>query len=187
MPRPHKCRRIGSHMPATVFKPAGIPGIEADEIKLRLDEVESLRLGDLEGLYHDEAARRMGISRATFGRIVESARHKVADALINGKMLVFQGGVVMVSDSGTRTFMCSGCGQRFEAARGTGRPGKCPACGSLDFHRVHDEGGGGRGRCRRSRHGGGGGGGRGGRRGGPRGAGRSESGQMVAKQEETSE
>lgn len=184
MPRPHKCRRIRFQAAATVFKPAGIPGTDAEEIQLRLDEVESLRLGDLEGLYHDEAARRMGVSRATFGRIVESARHKVADALINGKMLAFQGGVVMVTDSGTRTFACVDCGHRFEVARGTGRPGKCPACGSLNFHRVHEDGGGGRGRCRRARHRLGG---QGARRGGPRGAGGSESGRVVAEQEERPE
>ncbi len=152
MSRPHKCRRISCQTEATVFKPAGVPGTDIDEIKLRLDEMEALRLGDLEGLYHDEAARRMGISRPTFGRIVESARHKVADALINGKMIVFEGGVVMVRDP--RVFECADCGHRFEAARGTGRPEKCPACESVNFHRVHEDVGedrGGQGRCRRSR------------------------------------
>jgi len=49
--------------------------------------MEAIRLADLEGLYQETAARRMGVSRQTFGRIVESARHKVADAIINRKCL----------------------------------------------------------------------------------------------------
>ena len=58
-----------------------------DEVVLTLDELEALRLADLEGLYHDRAAERMGISRTTFGRILSEARKKVADALVGGKVL----------------------------------------------------------------------------------------------------
>jgi len=54
---------------------------------LNLDEFEAIRLADHLALYHEEAAERMGISRATFGRIIGKARSKVADALINGKRL----------------------------------------------------------------------------------------------------
>jgi predicted DNA-binding protein (UPF0251 family) len=59
---------------------------------LTLDQLEALRLADLMGLYHEEAAEEMGISRATFGRIVEEARRKIADALVNGKALLIEGG-----------------------------------------------------------------------------------------------
>jgi predicted DNA-binding protein (UPF0251 family) len=52
-----------------------------------LDEVEAIRLADYEGCYHAEAAREMKVSRATFGRIVNEARRKVAEALIRGKAL----------------------------------------------------------------------------------------------------
>ena len=52
-----------------------------------LDEVEAIRLADYEGRYHEEAAREMKVSRATFGRIVNEARRKVAEALIGGKAL----------------------------------------------------------------------------------------------------
>ena len=58
-----------------------------EEVSLELDEIEALRLADLEGLYQADAAERMGISRQTFANIVERARHKVADALIHGKAL----------------------------------------------------------------------------------------------------
>lgn len=77
-----------------MFKPAGVPATELQAVELGLDEVEALRLADVEGLYHDAAAQRMGVSRPTFGRLVQAARHKVAVALLEGRMLVFQGGPV---------------------------------------------------------------------------------------------
>jgi len=73
--------------PCDYFKPAGIPLRVLEEVRLGADELESLRLADWEGLYHEVAAERMGVSRATFGRIVESARKKVADALLCGKAI----------------------------------------------------------------------------------------------------
>ena len=52
-----------------------------------MDELETVRLADYEGMYHEDAAVKMNISRATFGRILNNARHKVADAIVNGKAL----------------------------------------------------------------------------------------------------
>jgi len=63
-----------------------------EEVVLGFDEAEALRLADLEGLYQEAAARSMGVSRQTFGRIVELARKKVADAILNGKALRIDGG-----------------------------------------------------------------------------------------------
>ncbi len=60
-------------------------------VVLRCDEVEAIRLADLQGLYQEDAARRMRVSRQTFGRIVGSARRKIADAIINGKCLCREG------------------------------------------------------------------------------------------------
>lgn len=57
---------------------------ELEEIRLEADEMESLRLADYEGLYHEQASKKMGVSRPTFGRILESARKKVASALVKG-------------------------------------------------------------------------------------------------------
>ncbi len=94
MPRPH-CRRFVSGSPAaSVFKPAGIPLRALDEVVLALDEFEALRLADLEQLYQEAAADRMGISRPTLSRILDSARRKVADALVHGKALRIEGGPV---------------------------------------------------------------------------------------------
>lgn len=58
-----------------------------DEVRLDLDELEALRLADLEGLYQADVALRMGVSRQTVGNILERAHRKVADALLNGKAL----------------------------------------------------------------------------------------------------
>jgi len=60
---------------------------QLEEVRLELDEIEALRLADLESLYQVDAAERMGVSRQTFANIVARARHKVADALIHGKAL----------------------------------------------------------------------------------------------------
>ena len=87
MPRPPCPRRIQHRPPTDYFKPAGIPLRELHEIELGPDEVESLRLADLEGLYHEVAAARMGVSRQTFDRIVRRARSKVAEALAHGHAL----------------------------------------------------------------------------------------------------
>jgi predicted DNA-binding protein (UPF0251 family) len=87
MARPPKCRRIGFSPTATYFKPRGIGMALLEEVSLELDEVEALRLADLESLYQAEAAERMGVSRQTFANIVERARKKVADAIIHGKAL----------------------------------------------------------------------------------------------------
>lgn len=84
MPRKKRCRRIGGSPNAFVFKPAGIKACELELIVLAIDEFEALRLADEQGLYHADAASKMGVSRQTFGRIVESARKKVATALVKG-------------------------------------------------------------------------------------------------------
>lgn len=55
---------------------------------LEADELEALRLADLEGLYQEECARRMGISRSTLSRTLARARRKVAEALVQGRRLI---------------------------------------------------------------------------------------------------
>lgn len=96
MPRPPCCRRVANSPVATLFKPAGVPARFLDEIVLGFDELEALRLADLEGLYQEEAAARMGISRSTFGRVVEQAHQTVARALVHGLALRIEGGAVRV-------------------------------------------------------------------------------------------
>jgi predicted DNA-binding protein (UPF0251 family)/predicted Fe-Mo cluster-binding NifX family protein len=102
MPRPVNERRLGAEIPPRVMKPAGIPARELEEVRLGFDEAEALRLADLEGLYQEAAARSMGVSRQTFGRIVESARRKAADAILNGKALRIEGGEITIGEQGAR-------------------------------------------------------------------------------------
>ncbi|MDD5692416.1 MAG: DUF134 domain-containing protein [Candidatus Omnitrophica bacterium] len=65
-----------------------------EEVNLTLDELEAVRLADLKGLYQEEAAKKMDISRQTFGNIIEKAHRKIADVLLNAKALKIEGGKV---------------------------------------------------------------------------------------------
>lgn len=94
MGRPLKNRCVGCEPHADYFKPRGVPLCELDETVLAIDELEALRLTDLDGLYQADAAISMGVSRQTIGNILQSARRKVADALVNGKALRIAGGAV---------------------------------------------------------------------------------------------
>jgi len=69
------------------FKPCGVKRNELERVVLREDEMEALRLADYEGLYQQECADKMGISRTTFSRLIESARKKIADALLHTKAI----------------------------------------------------------------------------------------------------
>ncbi|MHB9099080.1 MAG: DUF134 domain-containing protein, partial [Syntrophales bacterium] len=76
MPRPKCCRQIGVMPGKTCFQPEGTTPSSFEAVLLNLDEYEAIRLADLEGLYQEQAASRMNISRQTFGRIVEAAHRK---------------------------------------------------------------------------------------------------------------
>jgi len=80
------------------FKPAGIPLRDLDEVCLLIDEFEAIRLKDLEGLDQEQGAVSMGVSRPTFQRILSSARHKIAQALVGGKALRIEGGRYRIND-----------------------------------------------------------------------------------------
>lgn len=92
MPRPKKSRWVAVSPDISFFKPQGIPLRILQQVELGVDELEALRLADWEGLGQEEAARRMNISRATFGRVVAQGRKKVADALVHGKAIHIEGG-----------------------------------------------------------------------------------------------
>ena len=98
MPRPCRCMRIRCNPDTNYFKPRGIPLNSLEEINLALDELEAVRLADLEGLYQEDAAKKMNISRQTFGNIIKSAHKKIADALLNAKALKIEGGKVQKVD-----------------------------------------------------------------------------------------
>ncbi|MBC7109403.1 MAG: DUF134 domain-containing protein [Archaeoglobi archaeon] len=90
MPRRAR-RRIGCHPKCLMFKPRGIPGRELEHVVLKLQEIEAMRLVDLEGLTQEEAAEKMGVSRKTLWMDLKSGRRKVVDALVNGKAILIEG------------------------------------------------------------------------------------------------
>jgi len=69
------------------YKPCGYDKESLDKISLLEEEVEAIRLSDYEGLYHEECAKKMGISRTTFSRILAKAHKKIADAFLNTKAI----------------------------------------------------------------------------------------------------
>ena len=91
MARPMICRKVSGEVAARYFKPQGIPMRLLEEVELELDEIEAIRLADLEGLYQVDAAASMGVSRQTFGNIIARAHKKVATALLCGKALRIAG------------------------------------------------------------------------------------------------
>ncbi len=97
MPRPYCQRRIAGQPGASVFKPAGTPLRELETVIMNLDEFEAMRLCELEGLYHEQAAAEMRVSRSTFSRILDSAHAKLADVVVHGKALRIEGGPVRVA------------------------------------------------------------------------------------------
>ena len=135
--RPQKDRIVAFNPDVSYFKPRGIPLMDLEEVRLTVDECEALRLSDLLDLSHEDGGKQMGVSRATFGRILQNARRTVADALINGKAINIEGGNYrLVMDR--RLFLCQDCKSQWEAPPQTGRPEACPACTGDNFYRFVD-------------------------------------------------
>ncbi len=126
MARPKNCRDIGDSPGATYYKPKGVPYSSLDEVVITLDEFEAIRLADHDGLYQQDASERMGISRQTFGRIIDSAHGKIADALINGKALRIEGGDVR--QRGVLSAKCMLCDKTFSYNVSAGELISCPKC-----------------------------------------------------------
>lgn len=145
MPRPPKCRRVEFLPDITFFKPAGIPLRALSEVQLSHEEVEAIRLKDLEGLEQEEGAQRMKISRPTFQRILASARQKMADALLHGKAIRIEGGNFEMA---WRRFRCFNGHEWNVPTEVTvaGTPALCPTCNSASITPIQPAGHGWRGR-----------------------------------------
>jgi predicted DNA-binding protein (UPF0251 family) len=133
MSRPVKLRYV-AQLPSTgFFRPMGIPASSLQGVHLSLEEAESIRLKDLEGLEQEECAERMHISRPTFHRILALARRKLADALTNGKAIQIEGGNFGLPQS---RFKCNNDGHEWNVpfeALARGLPLSCPACSSVNI------------------------------------------------------
>lgn len=134
MPRPPKCRCVELMPGATFFQPQGVPLGHLEEVCLAIEEMEAIRLKDLEELEQEECAERMHVSRATFQRVLESARRKIAEALINGKAIHVDGGNFEMA---ILRFKCAEYSHEWEVTfeeRGLAK--ECPSCSSKNIHRI---------------------------------------------------
>jgi len=89
MPRGFKCRRVCSVPSNRIFTPENPC---CGTVVLTVEELETVRLCDMEGLEQDEASKSMNVSRTTFQRMLYQARKKIADALCAGKVIEISGG-----------------------------------------------------------------------------------------------
>ena len=103
MSRPPLWRRVNNLPWVTYFRPSGVSSAQLHEVILSIEEVEAIRLKDMEGLEQEECAQEMKISRSTFARELNSGRQKVADALTNGKAIRIYGGNFEMTE---RRFRC---------------------------------------------------------------------------------
>jgi predicted DNA-binding protein (UPF0251 family) len=88
VPRPRKRRRCRQFDGDRVFKPRSIPMADLERIRLGLDELEAMRLCDLDGLDQEAAGGRMGVSRGTIQRLLQAGRTKVLRALLDSSALI---------------------------------------------------------------------------------------------------
>jgi len=133
MSRPVKLRYVAQLPSTSLFRPVGVPINVVREVCLSLEETESIRLKDLEGLEQEECAQRMHISRPTFHRVLESGRRKLADALVNGKAIQIQGGNFGLPQ---HRFRCNNDGHEWDVpfeAVANKIPLSCPICSSVNI------------------------------------------------------
>ncbi len=146
MVKPRKKRNVMYPPRALYFKPqGGFKGMP--DVILSIDEYEAIRLADYKNLKQQEAAARMNISRPTFTRLIESAREKIAQALVAGRALRIEGGDFIFLKNRGR---CISCGNVWETESDKAQQ-SCPRCYS---HEVEDVGGMLTKRLRRRRRGG---------------------------------
>jgi uncharacterized protein len=119
VPRPPCPRRLGALPPCTAFVPSKPPAQAGAPVTLHADGWEALRLSDHKGLDHERAAKTMGVSRQTYGRILDQARRTVSQALIEGRRLC-----IGLPDGTQRH--CPQCQHHWQA--GTTCERSCPAC-----------------------------------------------------------
>ncbi len=129
------CRRVSNLPLITYFKPAGIPLRDLEEICLSVEELEAVRLKDQEDLEQEQCAEKMNVSRPTFVRILDSARKKIADALIQGKAIRIEGGNFEMAMG---RFRCKN-NHEWEVPFDTldkKLPGSCPTCNTPDVASI---------------------------------------------------
>ncbi|HYE82016.1 MAG TPA: DUF134 domain-containing protein [Clostridia bacterium] len=128
MPRPTKPRIIDFIPENRYFIPLGVPKCSMETVVLKLEELEAMRLKDIENLSQEECAERMNVSRQTFQLIIDEARKKVAIAFTNGKAISIEGGNYTLNIC---KYQCGNCETVFTETYEK-EAGECPNCGSRD-------------------------------------------------------
>lgn len=126
MTRRMKCRTVDFLPETDSFLPEGKEGAAVSEYVLKIEELEAMRLKDVEGLSQEECAEKMSVSRQTFQIIIDTARNKVALALISGAGIRISGGSFVTKKC---KIMCADCGYTYEPTFEDDKL-DCPKCGS---------------------------------------------------------
>ncbi|MDD2229333.1 MAG: DUF134 domain-containing protein [Candidatus Cloacimonetes bacterium] len=118
------------------FRPIWMKANLRQAVSMNLEEYEALRLIDYENMIHEQAASTMNISRPTFTRIYETARKKLAKALVEGRSLLIEGGNVSVQDA---HWYCEDCLYKFSTSNTSERNELvCPKCNSKALIYLND-------------------------------------------------
>lgn len=127
MPRPRKYRKTFRQPNIQCFRPD--TDNNSKPVLIGLDEFEAIRLKNYHGLSQKESSKIMDISQPTFHRILASAHHKIAKALIEGKKIIFEGGNSM----NKKKFKCKACNFEWLSEK---EYDKCPDCESEDIYEI---------------------------------------------------
>ncbi len=109
MARPRKWRKVCSMPNSNRFGPLNVPIDQQHFVIMTIDEYETIRLIDLQGFNQEQCADQMHIARTTVQRIYNDARKKLADSLVNGKVLRIEGGNYKLCNGLEETCECGGC------------------------------------------------------------------------------
>ncbi|NLD93110.1 MAG: DUF134 domain-containing protein [Fibrobacter sp.] len=131
MSRPSKKRVISCSLRTHQFSAVDQSLVMDETIHLSLDEMEAVKLADLDGMYQEQAAVVMQISRQTFGNIIMSAHKKIADFLVNSKRLSIDGGMVTID--GCRLF-CGTCNTDWVIDCYDQKKVVCPTCNDSNIY-----------------------------------------------------
>jgi predicted DNA-binding protein (UPF0251 family) len=109
MPRPRKWKKVCCLPESNLYGPVNTSDIENEIIQMTVEEYETIRLIDLEGLTQEECGERMQVARATVQNIYKDARSKIAESLVNGNLLKIEGGDYQLYNESERMHGCGGC------------------------------------------------------------------------------
>lgn len=132
MPRNKQRRKIEEPPRFSGYAPYGVKHTHRPPVELYFEEYEAIKLTDYNGMTHQEACRYMGISRATFARIYEHARRKIAHALVEAREIKTVMGNAILDEE---WYLCTECYARFRV-RDIERQENCPTCRSGDFRPI---------------------------------------------------